>query len=140
MSGDQKQPALPLPPRLGSASQRETPRRPAGDAGRLSGAVERVTFHSEETGFSVLRVKLAKRRELATVIGHAPSVSAGQFVEAEGRWEQDAKHGPQFRARELRVTAPTTREGIERYLGSGQIRGIGPALAERLVRRSFWSR
>ena len=100
---------------------------------RLSGIVERVTFHSEESGFCVLQVRLVGRHQLSTVVGRAASVAAGEYVRAEGSWSRDPDHGPQFRARELAVEPPTTREGIERYLGSGLIRGIGPELAQRLV-------
>lgn len=100
---------------------------------RLSGIVERVTFHSEESGFCVLQVKLAGRRQLAAVVGRAASVAAGEYLRAEGRWSRDPRHGPQFHARELAIEPPTTREGIERYLGSGLIRGIGSEFAKRLV-------
>lgn len=99
----------------------------------LSGIVERVTFHNEENGFCVLRVKAKGVRELATVIGHAPSVTAGEFLDATGAWIVDRDHGRQFRCEQLRVTPPSTLEGIERYLGSGVIKGIGPRFAERLV-------
>ena len=95
----------------------------------VSGLIERVTFHSEESGFAVLRVKVAKHRDLVTVVGTLPSVSAGEWIEAEGGWVQDREHGQQFKARILRTTQPNTIEGIERYLGSGLVRGIGPVLA-----------
>ena len=100
---------------------------------RLHGTIERVTFHAEESGFCVLRVKVRGRTDLATVVGKAPSVGAGEFVEAAGRWIQDRQHGVQFQADELRVVAPSTREGIEKYLASGMIRGVGPHFAKKLV-------
>jgi exodeoxyribonuclease V alpha subunit len=92
-----------------------------------------VTFHSAETGFCVLRVKARGQRDLVTLVGHAALISAGEFVSAAGHWINDRTHGPQFRAATLAVTAPTTLEGIERYLGSGMIRGIGPVYAKKLV-------
>jgi len=95
--------------------------------------VERVTFHSLETGFCVLRVKARGRRELITVVGHAAPISAGEFVQLSGTWVNDRTHGLQFRAAFLTASPPTTLEGIERYLGSGMIRGIGPVYANRLV-------
>lgn len=95
--------------------------------------VERVTFHSEETGFAVLRLKVRGHRDLVAVVGKAPSVSPGEWVHARGRWTEDPKHGRQFQAEELRVTAPDTREGIEKYLGSGMIKGIGPVYAAKMV-------
>lgn len=100
----------------------------------LSGLVERVTFHSPETGFCVLRVKVRGQRDLVTVVGHAASISAGEFVQAAGIWVNDRNHGLQFKADFLRATPPTTAEGIEKYLGSGLIKGIGPVYAKKLVK------
>jgi exodeoxyribonuclease V alpha subunit len=102
--------------------------------GRLGGTVERVTFHSEETGFCVLRIKVRGRRELATVVGKAASVAPGEYVECEGEWVNDRSHGLQFQARELRIVPPSTREGIEKYLASGMVQGVGPHFAKALVR------
>jgi exodeoxyribonuclease V alpha subunit len=100
----------------------------------LAGLVERVTFHNEENGFCVLRVKARGQRDLITVLGHAAVIAAGEFVQASGNWTNDRTHGVQFRASFLKATAPTTIEGIEKYLGSGMIRGIGPIYAKKLVR------
>ena len=100
----------------------------------LAGAVERVTFHGEDSGFCVLRVKARGHRELVTVVGHAAAVSAGEWITASGEWVNDRTWGPQFRSRFLKASAPTSTEGIERYLGSGMIRGIGPVYAKKLVR------
>ena len=106
----------------------------APPAETISGLVERVTFHGEETGFCVLRVKVRSRRELATVVGHAASIAAGEWVTASGEWVNDRTHGLQFRSRFLNVSQPASVEGIEKYLGSGMIRGIGPVYAKKLVR------
>ena len=100
----------------------------------LAGLVDRVTFHNSESGFCVLRVKARGQRDPITVIGHAAMISAGEFVQASGGWINDRTHGVQFRASFLKATAPTTIEGIEKYLGSGMIRGIGPIYAKKLVR------
>src|SRR5438105_5025948 len=100
----------------------------------LAGLVDRVTFHNEENGFCVLRVKARGQRDLITVLGHAAMISAGEFVQASGAWVNDRTHGVQFRASFLKATAPTTVEGIEKYLSSGMIRGIGPIYAKKLVR------
>jgi exodeoxyribonuclease V alpha subunit len=100
----------------------------------LVGLVDRVTFHNEENGFCVLRVKARGQRDQITLLGHAAIISAGEFVQASGTWVNDRTHGVQFRALFLKVTAPTTVEGIEKYLGSGMIRGIGPVYAKKLVR------
>jgi exodeoxyribonuclease V alpha subunit len=99
----------------------------------LAGSVERVTFHNEENGFCVLRTKARGHRELVTVVGQAAAISAGEWITASGEWVNDRTHGQQFRARFLKTSAPTSIEGIEKYLGSGMIRGIGPAYARKLV-------
>ncbi len=101
---------------------------------RLAGAVERVTFHSPESGFCVLRLKVRGQRDLVTLTGQAASVSPGEYVEADGWWVNDRKHGLQFKARQLKVIPPSTLDGIERYLGSGMVKGIGPHFARKLVR------
>lgn len=100
----------------------------------IQGSIERVTFHSEESGFCVLRVKVKGHRDLVTVVGSAASVSPGEFIECQGHWLNDKKHGLQFSTPHLKVIPPTTLEGIEKYLGSGMIKGIGPHFAKKLVR------
>jgi exodeoxyribonuclease V alpha subunit len=100
----------------------------------LAGIVERVTFHNAENGFCVLRTKARGHRELVTVVGHAATISAGEWITATGEWVNDSTHGQQFKARFLRTSAPTSIEGIEKYLSSGMIRGIGPVYARKLVR------
>ena len=100
----------------------------------LAGLVERVTFHNAETGFCVLRVKVRGQRDLVTVVGHAASIAAGEWVQLSGTWINDRTHGLQFKAGFLKASPPTTLEGIEKYLGSGMIRGIGPIYAAKLVR------
>jgi exodeoxyribonuclease V alpha subunit len=99
----------------------------------LSGVIERVTFHNPETGFAVLRVQATGRRGIVTVVGQLPSVVAGEYVAATGDWIDDRDHGQQFKASELRTTPPQTAEGIEKYLGSGMVKGIGPHFARRIV-------
>jgi exodeoxyribonuclease V alpha subunit len=104
------------------------------DKETLVGLVERVTFHSPETGFCVLRVKARGQRDLITLVGTAASVQPGEYIHAGGRWDNHRDHGVQFRAAWLKVMPPTTLDGIERYLGSGMIKGIGPLYARKLVR------
>jgi exodeoxyribonuclease V alpha subunit len=108
-------------------------RRPTTE--QISGLIERVTFHSDESGFCVLRVKVKGQREEVTVIGSLPSVTAGEWLVADGWWVRDKEHGLQFKASTLKTVPPTTVEGIERYLGSGLVKGIGPILAKKLVER-----
>lgn len=99
----------------------------------LSGLIERVTFFNDENGFAVLKVKARGQRDLVTVVGALPSVSAGEWLTAEGQWVRDAQFGLQFRANIIKSTPPTTLEGIEKYLGSGMVKGIGPVYAQKLV-------
>jgi exodeoxyribonuclease V alpha subunit len=106
----------------------------APNAERLSGSIERVTFHSEATGFCVLRVKVKGHRDVVTVVGSAASVTAGEFIDCLGEWANDRQHGLQFKATELKTVQPTTLEGIEKYLGSGMVKGIGPHFAKKLVK------
>ena len=101
----------------------------------LSGLIERVTFFNEDTGFSVVKVKVKGQREPVTVLGTLASVSAGEWVTAQGHWIQDREFGLQFRAEILTSTPPTSREGIEKYLGSGMVKGIGPVYAKKLVKK-----
>ena len=115
----------------------ERPSRPGSAAAAkdtLAGLVERVTFHNLDSGFCVLRVKARGQRDLITVIGHAAAISAGEFVQMTGQWVNDRTHGVQFRAGFLRSAPPTTAEGIQKYLASGMIKGIGPVYAKKLVR------
>ncbi|MDD1618295.1 MAG: ATP-dependent RecD-like DNA helicase [Methylococcaceae bacterium] len=100
----------------------------------IQGSIERVTFHSESSGFCVLRIKVKSYRELITVIGSAASVTAGEYVECLGFWTNDRQHGQQFKATVLKIVAPTTLDGIEKYLGSGMVKGIGPHFAKKLVK------
>ena len=100
---------------------------------RLSGLIERVTFHSELNGYCVLRLKVKGEQDLVTVIGHAPSVTPGEYASASGIWVMDREYGRQFKATFLKIYAPTTAKGIEKYLGSGMVKGIGPFCAKTLV-------
>jgi exodeoxyribonuclease V alpha subunit len=100
---------------------------------RLDGLVERVTFHNADSGFCVLRLQVQGERELVTLVGHAPAVAPGEYASAAGSWITDREHGRQFKAVLLTVSPPTTLTGIERYLGSGMVKGIGPVYAARLV-------
>lgn len=106
----------------------------AKDLESLNGSIERITFHSGETGFCVLRTKVKQHRDLVTVIGNAASISPGEFIECKGIWINDKKHGLQFKASTIKVIPPSTVEGIEKYLGSGMVKGIGPHFAKKLVK------
>ena len=100
---------------------------------QITGIIERVTYHNTENGFCVLRVKVKKHRDLVTVVGHSTSICAGEYVYGVGLWINDKNHGLQFKASFLKFMPPNTLEGIEKYLGSGLIKGIGPYYAKKLV-------
>jgi exodeoxyribonuclease V alpha subunit len=78
----------------------------------LAGSIERVTFHSAESGFCVLRIKARGHRDLVTVVGHAAEISAGEWVTVSGTWVNSREHGQQFKASFLKASAPTTAEGL----------------------------
>jgi exodeoxyribonuclease V alpha subunit len=103
----------------------------------LTGEVERITYESDATGFRVLKVGSlegpAGKRGSVTVVGTLPPVGSGTRVRVTGDFRRDPKHGEQFRADTLVTLAPETLVGLERYLGSGLIPGIGPAFAKRIV-------
>ena len=99
----------------------------------LAGLVERVTYQNAESGFCVVRVRVRGRRELVTLVGHAAAIAAGEWITATGNWVNDRTHGQQFKARFLKTSMPTSVDGIERYLASGMIRGIGPVYAKKLL-------
>jgi exodeoxyribonuclease V alpha subunit len=99
----------------------------------LSGLIERVTYHNPENGFAVLKVQVRGRQDLVTVVGNTTSVSAGEHLEATGKWVVDREHGQQFKADELKTMHPASAEGIEKYLASGSIRSIGPKLGAKIV-------
>ncbi len=111
----------------------------AEDALTVTGTVESVVFRNEETGYTVLSVRpvaeqVGDARRL-TVVGKCATVWPGEEITAQGRWTDDARFGRQFRAETLTCVAPTSTEGIKRFLASGMIRGIGPKLAEAIVNR-----
>ena len=112
----------------------------------LSGSVERITFYNPENGYTVLRLRPEQQRGiqaiprtslsadgLATVVGNLPEVSPGEFLHMQGQWSRHPTHGSQFKAEVCEQTLPATLAGIQGYLGSGMIKGIGPKLAERIV-------
>ncbi len=101
---------------------------------RLSGVLERITFRSEDTGFTVARLQGEDPDpELHTIVGSLSGVAVGSSLELAGQWQRDPRHGMQFRFDRYQVTKPNSIHGMERYLGSGLIKGIGPRYAEKIV-------
>ena len=112
----------------------------------LTGSVERITFYNPENGYTVLRLRPENQKGihavpksslsfdgLATVVGNLPEVSPGEFLQLQGHWTRHPNHGSQFKAEVCEQSLPATLAGIQGYLGSGMIKGIGPKLAERIV-------
>lgn len=99
----------------------------------LSGLVVRVVFHKEETGFCVLKVRTEHLPDLASLVANTPSISVGEWIEAVGYWQQNRAYGLQFSAERITISEPTSLEGIERYLASGMIHGIGSVYAKKLI-------
>ena len=99
----------------------------------LQGVVERLTFHSEESGYTVARFKIPRERDLVTIVGSFANIQAGQTLQLTGIWRDHPKFGEQFQVKTYRETKPATITGIEKYLGSGLIKGVGPVTAKRIV-------
>ena len=99
----------------------------------IRGSIERVTYHNAENGFCVLRVALRNKHDPVTVVGNATQVMAGEDVEAVGVWIYDRNHGNQLKANSIKMTVPTSIEGIKKYLASGLIKGIGKHFSNILV-------
>ncbi len=99
----------------------------------LEGLIERVTYHNPDNGYCVLRLKVKGERGFITLVGHTPTVTAGEYATAKGTWTTNKEYGKQFKASVLKVEPPTTLFGIEKYLGSGMVKGIGPVYAKKLV-------
>ncbi|MBW4487742.1 MAG: ATP-dependent RecD-like DNA helicase [Trichocoleus desertorum ATA4-8-CV12] len=106
---------------------------PSAQTEQLQGVVERLTFHSEESGYTVARLKAPRARDLVTIVGTFPNIQAGQTLQMQGLWRDHPKFGPQFEVTYYQETKPATLTGIEKYLGSGLIKGIGPVTAKRIV-------
>ena len=101
----------------------------------ISGVVERITYCNEESGFGVIKIKSKEFSELVTAVGNLAAVNVGATVRLKGEWKYDSKYGKQFSAVECYETVPATTAGIEKYLGSGLIKGIGPIYAKKIVRK-----
>src|SRR5437667_12708118 len=100
----------------------------------LAGLVERVTYHNAENGFCVLRAKARGHRDVVTVVGHAATISAGEWIMSSCDWVNERTHGQQFNARFLRTSLPSSPDCIEKHLSSSMILGFGPAYSLQLQR------
>jgi exodeoxyribonuclease V alpha subunit len=99
----------------------------------LQGQLERITYYNEDNHYTIAKIKVQGRRDLVTIVGSLVSVSPGEMLRVKGIWDIHPKYGEQFRISSYETIVPATVKGIERYLGSGLIKGIGPVMAKRLV-------
>ncbi len=99
----------------------------------LQGTVERITYVNEETQYVVARLDVPGSRDLATIVGNLPSLTPGETLRLQGAWTHHKRYGDQFVVHRYETVTPATLTGIQRYLGSGLIKGIGPVFARRLV-------
>ena len=101
---------------------------------QLRCVVERITYQNEQNGYSVLKCRAGGYQDLVTVVGNMPEVHVGSVLTLGGSWRVDSKYGRQFSVESFEETLPATVYGIEKYLGSGLVKGIGPKFARRIVR------
>jgi exodeoxyribonuclease V alpha subunit len=113
------------------AEQAETYGQP--NLEQLQGVVERLTFHSPESGYTIARLQVPRQQDLVTVTGNFASIQPGQTLKLYGLWREHPQYGPQFQVNRYVETKPATLTGIEKYLGSGLIKGVGPVTARRIV-------
>ncbi|MCC5661917.1 ATP-dependent RecD-like DNA helicase [Nostoc sp. XA010] len=99
----------------------------------ITGVIERLTFHSEESGYTVARLLRPRFRDLTTIVGSFANIQPGQTLQLTGFWRDHPQFGPQFQVVNYKETKPATLTGIEKYLGSGLIKGVGPVTARRIV-------
>lgn len=101
----------------------------------LQGQLERITYHNQDNHYTVAKLKVQGTRNLVTIVGNLVYVSLGELLKLKGSWDVHPRYGEQFRVVSYEVVVPATAKAIERYLGSGLIKGIGPVMAKRLVQK-----
>lgn len=101
----------------------------------LRGQLERVTYANEENGYTIARLKVAGRKSLVTIVGCIVNPTPGEVLSLKGEWDHHPKYGEQFKIAFCENMTPATLQGIEKYLGSGLIKGIGPVMAKRIVKQ-----
>ncbi len=101
----------------------------------LQGLIERITYFNEETGYTVARIKVHGRHDLVTAVGNMHEMNPGEIIQMKGEWSNHPKFGEQFKIQYYESKVPASVTGIQRYLGSGLIKGIGPVMAKRIVKK-----
>jgi len=116
-----------------SAPRTSSPSHAPDATETITGTVENIVYRAEDTGYTVCGLRAAERKEAVTVVGTCAAIWVGETLRAEGKWTRHPKHGYQFQAGSMICVVPTSARGIERYLASGLVRGIGKVMAKRLV-------
>ena len=101
----------------------------------LTGQIERVTYTSEETGYTIAKLKVQGHWDLVTIVGNILSPTPGEILTLKGEWVRHARYGDQFKVQSYQTAVPATVYGIRKYLGSGLISGLGPKIADRIVKK-----
>lgn len=94
----------------------------------IHGIIERIMYFSEKNGFTVARLQEEEKSAPTTLIGNLSGINPGQSLKLSGQWVHNKRYGVQFQVESFEVTVPATVHGIEKYLGSGLIKGIGPVV------------
>ncbi len=100
---------------------------------QLQGQIERVTYSNPETGFTIAKVKVHSRPGLITVAGNLIEPLPGEMIQMQGQWVNHPRYGEQFKITQYQTSVPASVHGIQKYLGSGLVKGIGPVMSKRIV-------
>jgi len=101
----------------------------------IQGLLEKISFHNEENDFVVAKLREKEKKELTTIVGNLSGINPGESLKLTGKWVQNKRFGEQFQVESFEVTVPATLHGIQKYLASGLIQGIGPVMSERIVEK-----
>ena len=101
----------------------------------LEGHLVHITFHNPDNHYTIARFREAATRSTISILGYLPDPNLGENLRIEGAWQNHAKYGPQFRMERFEILLPETSEGIRKYLLSARIKGIGPKMADRIIKK-----
>ena len=99
----------------------------------IEGIVERITYFNEENNYTVAKIQRKNKEHLTTIVGHFHALNVGETLKLKGRWVNHSEYGTQFKVESYEISVPATLNGIEKYLSSGLIKGIGPVTAKKIV-------
>jgi exodeoxyribonuclease V alpha subunit len=110
-------------------------KQPTNTLADLQGQIERITYTNDENGYTIAKLKVYGQRDLVTIVGNLMAPTPGEIIKMRGEWANHPKYGEQFKIVHYKTTVPASVYGIEKYLGSGLIKGIGPVMAKRIVKK-----